>query len=418
MSTTTTNASSPAQLDDYWTDRLASRARRMKSSCVRELLKVSERPDFISFAGGFPAPELFPIKEVAEVSQRILEHDGYRALQYSATEGYRPLRELIASRMRERGVPADVENVLITTGSQQGLDLIGKVLVDEDDRIMVESPTYLAMLQAWAVYGADFHSIQSDASGLIPEDVESQLANGLDPKMLYCVPTFQNPSGSTLSAERRQRLVEMTSKRGLAVVEDDPYRELRFEGEPLNRLIEIDAQLHAPRSNEGYDGNIVYMTTYSKTLAPALRVGVIVAAIPLIRKLVQAKQSSDLHTPTFNQMIVYELEKVGFIHGQAKRVAAVYHERRDVMLETLLRLFPSEVECRAPLGGMFLWIRLPLRYNTADLLQRALERKVAFVPGESFFADGSGHNTMRLNFSNCSPDLIREGIARLAELLN
>ena len=406
----------------YWFSRLATRARRMTSSAIRELLKVTERPDFISFAGGFPAPELFPIEQINATIQRILTTEGATALQYSATEGYRPLREHVAARLRAQGVPVTVDNVLITTGSQQALDLIGKVLIEPKDPVLVEAPTYLATLQAWTVYGADFRAIPADHQGLQVEGLGALITP--ETKLLYCIPTFQNPSGSTLSLERRQQLVELATAHRLPIVEDDPYRELRFEGPDLPRLLEIEAAAN-PSDGSEYRGNIIYLSTYSKVLAPGLRVGYVVAAAPLIKKLVQAKQGSDLHTPTLNQMVAYHLDREGVLDVQARRVAESYKERRDVMLQALKEQFPEGTRCSSPLGGMFLWVTLPdtrlpdgaWRYDTSLLLEKALESRVAFVPGESFFSDHSGHNTLRLNFSNSHPDLIREGVSRLAQAL-
>jgi 2-aminoadipate transaminase len=404
----------PTHLEDLWMARFAHRAVRMTSSSVRELLKVTERPDFISFAGGFPAPELFPIQEISETVTRILQNDGARALQYSATEGFRPLRELIAANMNRQGVPANVDNVLITTGSQQALDLLGKVLIDEGDPVLVEAPTYLATLQAWSVYGAQFNCVNTDQKGFDAADLAGKI--NLRTKLVYCIPNFQNPSGATMPIERRERLIKEAARYNLPIVEDDPYRELRFEGQPVPRLIELESALNQTR-NDGYTGNVIYLTTYSKVLAPGLRVGSIVAAAPLIRKLVQSKQSSDLHTPTLNQMIAYELDRQGFLESQAQRVARSYKERRDVMMQAIHEHFPCEVQMTRPEGGMFLWLQLPNTIDTSLLLQRALDMKVAFVPGESFYANGLGQNCLRLNFSNASLDKIREGIARLGQAL-
>ena len=409
-----TSETAPVVVDaqeTYWHSRLTTRARRMKSSAVRELLKVTERPNFISFAGGLPAPAVFPIAEVARVTQRILQEDGARALQYSATEGFLPLRQRIADKMRQRGIPATLDNVMITTGSQQALDLIGKVLIEPKDPILLEGPSYLAALQAWRVYGADFRPIAMDAQGLIP----SALETAIEPhsKLLYTIPTFQNPSGSTLSLARRHRLVEIGKEHNLPIIEDDPYRQIRFEGGELPLLIELDAK--GSSMDQPYAGHVVYLSTFSKVLAPGLRVGSIVGPVPLIQKLVQAKQSVDLHTPTLNQMVAYELDKAGVLAWQAERVAATYKERRDVMLECLQQEMPCPYHCETPEGGMFLWLELPVEYDTQAILDEALLRQVAFVPGCSFFADGSGHHTMRLNFSNTPPDRIRTGVERLAE---
>lgn len=397
-----------------WEQRFAQRTRLMHGSAIRELLQVTERPDFISFAGGLPAPEVFPVEAVAAAAQQVLQQQGAQALQYGATEGYRPLREFIAQQMtNEAGFPVSLENVLITTGSQQALDLLGKMLVDPGDTLLVESPTYLAALQAWNAYGARYQEIASDEQGLQIEALEAALAG--EPKFLYTIPNFQNPSGVTLSLERRQRLVEIARRVGLLIVEDDPYRELRFEGEHLPRLFDLDGQ--QPASASGYTGNVVYINTFSKVLAPGLRVGWMVAAAELINKLVQAKQGTDLHTAMLNQMLAYELAQSGFIKQHLPTTIRAYRERRDAMLASLAQYFPEGVRWTRPQGGMFLWVTLPAGIDTEELLRAAIEQKVAFVPGASFHPAGGGSHTMRLNFSNARPEVIYDGIARLSKVL-
>jgi 2-aminoadipate transaminase len=400
----------------HWDQRFAARTTHMSSSAIRELLKVTEQPDFISFAGGLPAPEVFPVAEVAAAAQRILRDCGPQALQYGATEGYRPLRALVAERMTRAGVPAAVENVLITTGSQQALDLLGKVLVDPGDQVLVEAPTYLAALQAWTVYGAEYLEALVDDDGICTDALEPLLRAG--PAFLYCLPNFQNPAGVTLSAERRGALVRLAARHAVPIVEDDPYRELRFEGADLPRLIEHDARLRAAESHdERYAGGVIYLSTFSKILSPGLRIGWVVAAPELIGKLVQAKQGADLHTATFNQMLAYELARSGFLERHRETIVREYRARRDAMLAALAELFPEGVTWTHPAGGMFLWVRLPEELDAADLLRDAVAQRVAFVPGAPFHPGGGGHNTLRLNFSNSSPDTIRAGIARLGEAL-
>lgn len=398
----------------HWDERYAQRTRRMTSSAIRELLKVTEQPDFISFAGGLPAPEIFPIDEIAAAAQRILQEQGARALQYGATEGYRPLRALLAERMTRDGVPATVENVLITTGSQQALDLLGKILIDPGDCVLVESPTYLAALQAWNVYGADYLEAPADDAGMITEALEAQLA--ARPKFIYCLPNFQNPSGATLAPERRQRLVELAGRYDIPIVEDDPYRELRFEGADLPRLIALESA----RQEDGagsYQGNVIYTSTFSKVLSPGLRVGSVVAPAVVIGKLTQAKQGADLHTATFNQMLVYELLRSGLLPRQVQRIVRTYRERRDTMLAALEEHFPAGARWTHPQGGMFLWVTLPEGLDAVEVLREAVAQRVAFVPGASCHPHGAGTNTLRLNFSNVTPEKIREGIARLGKVL-
>lgn len=397
-----------------WEQRFAQRTRQMHGSTIRELLKVTERPDFISFAGGLPAPEVFPVAEVAAAAQQVLQQQGTQALQYGATEGYRPLREFVAQQAAEEaGFPVSPDNVLITTGSQQALDLLGKILVDPRDTLLVESPTYLAALQAWNAYGARYQEVASDEQGLQVEALESALAD--EPKFLYTIPNFQNPSGVTLSLERRERLVEIAQRGGLLIVEDDPYRELRFEGEHLPRLFDLDGPRQA--SNSGYAGNVIYINTFSKVLAPGLRVGWIVADAELINKLVQAKQGTDLHTATLNQMLAYELARSGFIKQHLPATIHAYRERRDAMLAALAEHFPEDVRWTRPQGGMFLWVTLPASIDTEQVLRAAIEQQVAFVPGTSFHPAGGGKHTMRLNFSNARPEIIYDGIARLSKVL-
>lgn len=396
-----------------WADLFSTRGRRIKSSAIRELLKVTEQPDFISFAGGFPAPELFPVKAVAETTQDVLSRMGPEALQYSATEGYRPLREWVADYMRQVGVPCSVENVLITTGSQQALDLLGKVLINRDDPIAVETPTYLAALQAWRIYGASFLGIPTDVHGINPDYLENNLLK--KPKLLYSIPNFQNPTGATLPLDRRNALVEWCQRKRVCLIEDDPYREIRFEGKFLPRLIELES---STRKDDGvYRGSVVYLSTFSKVLAPGLRVGAVIAHPELLTRLVQAKQAVDLHTPTLNQMICFELAKQGFLKTQAKKVAEVYKERRDVMYEEVMRIFPAGTEVGKPEGGMFLWLTLPEELDANELWEKGLEQKIAFVPGAPFYPEHPKKNTLRLNFSNSSPDTIREGMARLSRAL-
>ncbi len=397
-----------------WSDRYATRTRRMRGSAIRELLKVTEQRGFISFAGGLPAPELFPGKEVAVVAQRILEESGPVALQYSATEGYRPLREAIAQRLTAQGVGVTTDNVLITTGSQQAIDLIGKIFLNPGDTAIVESPTYLAALQAWNAYEAEYVGVASDDRGMDVEALQGFMDR--DPKLIYCLPNFQNPRGVTLSRERRYRLAQLSFRSGVPVVEDDPYRELRFEGEHLPRLIECDVEQRPPAAE--YDGSIISLGTFSKTLAPGLRVGWVVAAPEVIAQLTLAKQGADLHTSTLDQMIACEMLTSGYLEGHTPIIVETYRERRDVMLSALSEYFPDGVRWTRPEGGMFLWVELHPSIDTRRLLERAMDMKVAFVPGHGFHVDGTGGNTLRLNFSNSSPALIREGIARLARALH
>jgi 2-aminoadipate transaminase len=396
-----------------WDHRYAQRTQRMKSSAIRELLKLTESPDVISFAGGLPAPDVFPVDEIQEACIRVLQNQSALALQYGATEGYLPLREMIARFTARLGFEVNPDNLLITSGSQQALDLLGKILINRGDRILVESPTYLGALQAWNAYGAEYVPVTSDENGMDTDALEEALRTG--PKFIYVLPNFQNPTGVTLSLDRRKKLVELADRYGVPIIEDDPYGQLRYEGDHLPSVEVLDAEWH-PNSGS-YTGNVIYLSTFSKVLSPGLRLAWVVAPPEVIRKLVQAKQGADLHTAVFNQMIALEVSQHGFLDKHVQKIIEVYRERRDVMLDTLEEHMPKGVSWTRPLGGLFLWVTVPEHINTASLMIEAVQEKVAFVPGESFFPCGGGQNTMRMNFSYSNPQLINEGIGRLARVL-
>lgn len=396
-----------------WEHRYAQRTLRMKSSTIRELLKFTTQPDVISFAGGMPAPEVFPIEEFRAACDRVLQERGAEALQYGATEGYMPLREMIARHTAAYGMHISADNILITSGSQQALDLLGKIFINRGDRILVESPTYLGALQAWNAYGAEYVAVPSDDHGMITSALEESLRLG--PKFIYVLPNFQNPTGTTLTLERRRQLVKLADRFGVPIIEDDPYGQLRFEGKHIPSVVVLDSQY---RKDPGvYSGNVIYLSTFSKILAPGVRLAWVVAPTQVISKLVQAKQGVDLHTATFNQIVAYEVGKGGFLDRHVKVIRECYRRRRDVMLETLEEHMPNGVHWTHPEGGLFLWVTLPEGLNTTKILEEAVRQKVAFVPGESFFPCGGGENTMRLNFSNATPEKINEGIARLSRVI-
>ncbi len=397
-----------------WDHRFAQRTQRMGSSAIRELLKLTEQPDIISFGGGMPAPDVFPIEEFREACDRVLKDYGTQALQYGSTEGYRPLRELIVRHTSRYGIEVTPDNLLITSGSQQALDLLGKILINPGDRILVESPTYLGALQAWSAYGAEYVTVPMDENGMVTDALEDALRSG--PKFIYVLPNFQNPTGVTLALDRRQKLIELADRYGVPIVEDDPYGQLRYEGDHLPSVVVLDDQNRNQQSG-CYHGNVIYLSTFSKTLAPGIRLAWVVAPPEVIRKLVQAKQGADLHTATFNQLVAYEVARGGFLDRHIKHIRDVYSERRNVMLAAMDAYFPPGVEWTHPQGGLFLWGILPEALNSADVLKGAIEQKVAFVPGAPFYPTGGGHNTMRINFSNASPEKIREGIARLGRVL-
>jgi 2-aminoadipate transaminase len=384
----------------------------MQSSAVRELLKLTEKPDIISFAGGLPAPEVFPIEQFREAAQRVLTQTGPQSLQYSMTEGCTSLREMIARHTARYGIVVQPENILITSGSQQALDLLGKVFVNSGDRIAVERPTYLGALQAWNAYQAQFLGIGIDDEGMRTDELESVLRSG--PKFLYALPNFQNPTGVTMSLQRRTVLIEMADHYGVPIIEDDPYGQLRYEGEHLPSLAVMDARA---RDDKPFSGNVIYLSTFSKILAPGLRLAWVVAPVEVIQKLVQAKQGTDLHTGTFVQMVAYEMARGGFLDKHVLHIRSVYGARRDAILAALAKHMPAGVRWTKPQGGLFIWAILPEHLDAADILREAVEERVAFVPGSPFFDDGSGKNTMRLNFSNATPEKIEEGIARLGKVI-
>lgn len=400
-------------MQTLWDHRYAQRTQRMKSSAIRELLKLTEQPDVISFAGGMPAPEVFPVNEIREACDKVLREQGALALQYGSTEGYLPLREMIARHTAHMGIEVTPDNILITSGSQQALDLLGKIFVNRGDRVLVESPTYLGALQALNAYGAEYISVRADDNGMVTDELIGAFRAG--PKFIYVLPNFQNPTGVTLSLERRKHLVQLADHYGVPIIEDDPYGQLRFEGQHLPAVEVLDCK-NRP-INGGYSGNVIYLSTFSKILAPGLRLAWVIAPTEVIHKLTLAKQGADLHTATFNQIVAYEVGHGGFLDNHVKHINDVYRERRDVMLDALEEHMPEGVKWTHPQGGLFLWATLPEYMNADEMFAEAVSKKVAFVPGGSFHANGGGKNTMRLNFSYEKPDKINEGISRLALVL-
>lgn len=401
-------------METPWEYRYAYRMKGMKSSIIRELLKLTQKPEMISFAGGLPSPEVFPVKEFQEAASRALALSAEKALQYGTTEGYAPLRELIAQRSARYGLKVGVENISITSGSQQALDLLGRLFINRGDRVIVENPTYLGAIQAWNAYGAEYIPVPMDGEGMITSELEKALRMGA--KFIYVLPNFQNPSGVTLSLRRRQELVELADRYGVPIVEDDPYGQIRFEGEHLPPVSVVDSQYRG-ENGKNYDGNVIYLSTFSKLLAPGLRIAWAIGAETVIRKLVQAKQGADLHTSSFNQIAVYEVSQNNFLDKHVELIRATYKARRDAMLEAMDELFPAEVKWTRPEGGMFLFVHLPEGMDATVLFEKAVANNVAYVPGAAFHAAGGGENTMRMNFSYSTPDTIREGIARLGTIL-
>ena len=377
--------------------QLAARAERMNPSVIREILKVTEKPGIISFAGGLPSPKTFPVQAFAEACAKVLRDDGPAALQYAASEGYGPLREWVANSLPWNIDPAQV---LITTGSQQALDLVAKILIDKGSRVLVETPTYLGALQAFTPMEPEFVSIASDAEGIDVGDLSAKAAGA---RFLYVLPNFQNPTGNSISETRRAELSAEAARLGLPILEDNPYGDLWFDAPPPAPL--------TARNPEG----CLYMGSFSKTLAPGLRLGFLVAPKQLYPKLLQAKQAADLHTPSFNQRMVAEVLKDGFLDRHVPTIRALYKSQRDAMLAALQKhLAGTGVAWNSPDGGMFLWVKLPAGMDAAALLPKAVERNVAFVPGAAFYSDAAQNNTLRLSFVTASVAQINEGVAALA----
>ncbi|MBK6592128.1 MAG: PLP-dependent aminotransferase family protein [Burkholderiales bacterium] len=381
-----------------WT--MARRAARMNPSVIREILKVTEKPGIISFAGGLPSSKTFPVAEFTAACTQVLTTDPQAALQYAASEGFAPLRQMVADRL-----PWDVDpaQVLITTGSQQGLDLVAKILIDADSRVLVETPTYLGALQAFTPMEPEIESVASDDEGVDIADLAGKVGTGANKaRFLYVLPNFQNPTGRTMSEARRAALVAKAAELGLPLIEDNPYGDLWFDTPPP-----------APLTARNPDG-CIYLGSFSKVLAPGLRMGFIVAPKGMYPKLLQAKQAADLHSPGFNQRMITEVMKDGFLDRHIPTIRALYKSQRDAMLVALAKDMPSDVSWNTPAGGMFLWARLPEGMNAQDLLPRAVDKGVAFVPGAAFYNDHGDPRTMRLSFVTPDGDEIRRGVAALA----
>ena len=377
-----------------WTQ--ARRAEKMNPSVIREILKITEKPGIISFAGGLPSPSTFPVSEFSAACEKVLREDGHAALQYAASEGYAPLREMVATMLPWQVNPA---RILITTGSQQGLDLLAKVLIDPDSRVLVETPTYMGALQAFAPMEPDIAGVACDDGGVVLDDLAMKAPGA---RFFYVLPNFQNPTGRTMSEERRAALIREAARLGLPLVEDNPYGELWFDTPPP-----------LPLTARNPDG-CIYLGSFSKVLAPGLRLGFMVAPASIFPKLLQAKQAADLHSPGFNQRLVAEVMKDGFLDRHVPTIRALYKSQRDAMLAAMAREMPEGVEWNAPAGGMFLWVRLPAGLNSVDLLPRAVARNVAFVPGKAFYAGPSDGRSLRLSFVTSSVQQINTGIAALA----
>lgn len=393
-------------------DRFFSRAAKsMKRSAIREILKLLERPGMISFAGGLPSPETFPVNELKEIAVEVLEKDGSNALQYGTTEGDTGLRKLLVERYNRQGFNIGVNNLIITTGSQQGLDLISKILIDQDDYVLCGLPSYLGGLSIFSVYGAKLKGIPLDEQGIIPDELRKAIHTltgmGRKIKFIYLIPDFQNPAGITLPESRRLEITEIAEKYDLLIVEDSPYREIRFEGQPQKMIFNLDKY-----------GRVITLSTFSKIFAPGFRVGWVISQPGLLDKIVQAKQSADLCTSAFVQKILARYIEKGLLDANLPKTIALYRERRDHMLECFRKYMPEEVTWTEPQGGLFLFVTLPPSLDAGLILKKAIDNNVAFVDGATFFCNDSGHNTMRINFSFSVKDDIEKGVERLAQVIS
>jgi 2-aminoadipate transaminase len=382
---------------------ISARAQKITSSAIREILKVTERPEVISFAGGLPSPATFPVERIQAACNSILTNDPKPALQYGPTEGYLPLREWIAARCSRDGAQVSAANVLVTTGSQQALDLVAKVLVEKDRNLLVETPTYLGALQAFSLFEPRFVSVPCDEQGPIADELSllaAERASGF-----YLLPNFQNPTGRRIGLERRREIVNIANRCELLLIEDDPYGELSYSGDKLPSLLSMNPQ------------GVLYTGSFSKLLSPGMRVGYVIAPDAIYTKLVQAKQAADLHTPSFTQRIVYEVIKDGFLDTHIPTIRDLYSKQCQAMLAALKQYFPSQAQWNAPQGGMFIWVTLPKQIDCTKLLEKAIANNIAFVPGAPFFSGMPEHNTLRLSFVTVPVEKIQQGIKRLGELI-
>ena len=391
---------------------IATTPRRTKASVIRELLKTTNQPGIISFAGGLPAPDLFPYEFVSDTVKKIMDTKGRVALQYGPTDGLPELKEeFIKFLKKHESIDAKPENLIITTASQQALDMVGRLFLDASDPVLVEKPSYMGALQVFRSYGAEFIGVKLEDDGISTEELEERLAwlRSQDEhyKFIYLVPDFQNPSGVTLSEEKRHKVIELSEKYNVAVIEDSPYRQIRFEGTAPKMLYRMDKETRKT-------DNIISLFTFSKTFAPGLRLGIILAHPQIIKKMEILKQSLDLCTSSLNQLIAAEFLRSGYFEKHIEVVKKDYRIKKNAMVGALEKYMPEGVTWTNPEGGLFLWVRLPETMSADDMFQDALKENVAYVIGSAFHSDGSGKNTMRLNFSFASPEQIEEGIKRLA----
>ena len=387
--------------------KFASRMDRMKASEIRELLKLTARPEIISFAGGLPAPELFPVKEIAQVSHDLVEKEGQKLLQYATTEGRPTLREKIAKRMTEKyGTPVDMNDILITTGSQQCLDFAGKLFLDPGDVVLCESPSYLGALNAFNAYQPVFKEVPTDGEGIIPEELDKILATTPKCKFIYVIPDFQNPTGICWSLERRKKFIEVINKYDLPVFEDNPYGELRYRGESFPTLKSMETK-----------GLVSFLGTFSKIFCPGLRLGWIAGPHTIVEKFVMIKQSADLHTSNFDQGVADAYMDTYDLDAHVKEIVELYGHRRDLILKTMEEEFPEGVDFTRPDGGLFLWVTVPEGVSARKVFDKCIEQKVAAVIGDAFYPNDKTDRSMRVNYSCMPDDKIVEGVKRMAKAI-
>ncbi|MBT2735670.1 PLP-dependent aminotransferase family protein [Bacillus sp. ISL-7] len=388
-------------------NKFADRTNLVKPSETREILKVTERPEVISFAGGLPAPELFPVEALKNACNAVLNEEGAASLQYSTTEGFIPLRAAISQRMKVIGIDSTIENVLITSGSQQAIDLTGRIFINEGDTIICESPTYLAAINAFKSYNPKFVEVAMDDDGMDMDQLEKTLQEHPNTKFIYTIPDFQNPTGRTLKLERRKRIIELANQYDVLIVEDNPYGAIRFAGEALPPVKYFDTE-----------GRVIYISTFSKIFTPGLRLGWICADESFIEKYVAFKQTADLHTDSFAQRITAKYLELYDIDKHINKIKSVYKERCTVMLSCIEEFFPKNLSYSKPEGGLFIWVEFPEAVDSRELFAECLANNVAFVPGTPFFPNGTKNNALRLNYSNMPKEKIREGMKRMGEVLH
>ncbi len=389
---------------------LSASGKNMQRSAIREILKLLQNPDMISFAGGLPAAETFPVDDLKEIVTEVLEKEGAGALQYGTTEGDPLLRSMLAEKHNREGLNIGPENIIITTGSQQALDIIGKIFLDPGDYVLCGLPSYLGGLNAFSVYGARLKGISLDEKGMKPDELEETIIHlrelGKKVKFIYIIPDFQNPAGITIPEQARKRIIEIAEKHDLLIVEDSPYRDIRFTGKPQPMMYQLDQT-----------GRVLTLCTFSKIFAPGFRVGWIIGNPVILDRIVMAKQTADLCTPPFVQRIIARYMEKGLLEKNIKKTIALYSQRRNHMINCFKKYLPENVTWTEPEGGLFLFVTLPAKINTDNILEKAVKKNVAFVAGSTFFCNDSGHNTMRINFSFSDPEVIEEGVIRLAKVL-